>query len=36
VYVANYRRAVYDGWTVENLVAHLREQLKLILAGVRA
>ncbi|MFT4251286.1 MAG: TetR/AcrR family transcriptional regulator [Caulobacter sp.] len=36
VYVANYRRAVFDGWTVENLVAHLREQLTLILAGVRA
>lgn len=36
VYVANYRRAVYDGWTVDNLVAHLREQLKLILAGARA
>jgi AcrR family transcriptional regulator len=36
VYLANYRRAVYDGWTVEALLARLSEQLKVILAGARA
>lgn len=36
VYVANYRRAVYDGWSVEALLARLSEQLKVIFAGARA
>ena len=36
VYVANYRRAVYDGWSVEALLARLSNQLKVILAGARA
>lgn len=36
VYVANYRRAVYDGWSVEALLARLSDQLKVILAGARA
>lgn len=36
VYVANYRRAVYDGWAVEALVSHLATQLKVIFAGARA
>ena len=36
VYVANYRRAVFDGWTVEALLARLSDQLKVIFAGARA
>lgn len=36
VYVANYRRAVYDGWSVEALLARLSDQLKVIFAGARA
>ncbi|MBU4433751.1 MAG: TetR/AcrR family transcriptional regulator [Alphaproteobacteria bacterium] len=36
VYVANYRRAVYDGWTVEALLARLSDQLKIIFAAARA
>ncbi|MBO9708664.1 MAG: TetR/AcrR family transcriptional regulator [Caulobacter sp.] len=36
VYVANYRRAIFDAWTVEALLARFAEQLKVILAGARA
>lgn len=36
VYVANYRRAVFDGWAVDALLARLSNQLKVILAGARA
>jgi len=36
VYVANYRRAVFDSWSVEALLARLSDQLKVILAGARA
>jgi AcrR family transcriptional regulator len=36
VYVASYRRAVYDKWSAEALLARLSEQLKVILAGSRA
>jgi AcrR family transcriptional regulator len=36
VYLANYRRAVYDGWSVGALLERLSNQLKIILAGVRA
>ncbi|PZR37354.1 TetR/AcrR family transcriptional regulator [Caulobacter segnis] len=36
VYLANYRRAVYDGWTVDALMERLSAQLKIIFAGVRA
>ena len=36
VYVANYRRAVYDGWSVDALLAKLSDQLKIIFAGARA
>jgi AcrR family transcriptional regulator len=36
VYVANYRRAVFDGWTTDALLARLAEQLKVIFAGARA
>jgi len=36
VYLANYRRAVYDGWSVEVLLERLSNQLKIIFAGARA
>ena len=36
VYVANYRKAIFDAWTVESLLARLGDQLKVILAGARA
>lgn len=36
VYLANYRRAVYDGWSVDALLARLSDQLKVIFAGARA
>lgn len=36
VYLANYRRVVYDGWSVEALLEHLSKQLKIVLAGARA
>ena len=36
VYVANYRRAIFDAWTVEALLTRLSDQLKVILAGARA
>ena len=36
VYVANYRRAVFDGWAVDALLARLSDQLKVIFAGARA
>ncbi|MDI1365592.1 MAG: TetR/AcrR family transcriptional regulator, partial [bacterium] len=32
----NDRRAVYDGWTVEALLARLSDQLKIIFAAARA
>lgn len=34
-YLANYRRAVYDGWGVENLKSRIAEQVGLVLAGLR-
>ncbi len=36
VYVANYRRAVFDGWSADALLARLSDQLKVIFAGARA
>ena len=35
VYVANYRRAIYDSWSAEALLERLTRQLGVILAGVR-
>lgn len=32
-YMANYRRAAYDAWTVEDLSKHLAAQIDVILAG---
>jgi AcrR family transcriptional regulator len=36
VYLSGYRSAVYERWTAEDMLKRLREQLLLILAGVRA
>ena len=33
-YVANFRRALFDGWTIERLVERMRAQIRLILAGL--
>jgi len=35
VYLANYRRAVYDGWSLETLRARLADQITVLLAGLR-
>jgi AcrR family transcriptional regulator len=32
-YLSNYRRAAYDGWTLETLTTHLGRQIDVILAG---
>jgi AcrR family transcriptional regulator len=34
--VANYRLAIFDGWDKARLLVRLHDQIKLILAGVRA
>jgi AcrR family transcriptional regulator len=36
VYVANYRRAVFDTWTADALLARLADQIKIIFASARA
>ncbi len=36
VYLANYRRAVFDGWSADDLTSRLSDQLELILAGAKA
>ena len=33
VYIANYRYAAYDGWGIEELTAHVRKQIDLILSS---
>jgi AcrR family transcriptional regulator len=33
-YQANYRRAIYDGWSLETLRARLTEQVELVLSGL--
>jgi AcrR family transcriptional regulator len=35
-YVANYRRAIFDHWDVERLLQRSREQIGLVLHGLRA
>ena len=32
-YLSNYRRAAYDGWSVEQLAKHVEKQVGVILAG---
>ncbi len=34
-YVSNYRRALYDGWTVDRMIARARQQTQLVLASFR-
>jgi AcrR family transcriptional regulator len=34
-YVGNYRRALYDDWSVDRLVERVRQQIQLVLAGLR-
>ncbi len=36
VYIANYRRAIFDGWALEALLARLSDQLKVIFSSARA
>ncbi|WP_426038702.1 TetR/AcrR family transcriptional regulator [Brevundimonas sp. DC300-4] len=33
-YLSNYRRAAYDGWTVDQLADHIARQVDTLLAGV--
>ncbi|OYX58297.1 MAG: TetR family transcriptional regulator [Brevundimonas subvibrioides] len=33
-YLSNYRRAAYDGWTVDQLADHIARQVDALLAGV--
>ncbi len=35
VYLAGYRRAVFDGWTTDDMTSRLSDQINLILAGAR-
>jgi AcrR family transcriptional regulator len=35
-YLSNYRRAAYDGWTVDQLADHVGRQVDTLLAGVAA
>jgi len=35
-YLSNYRRAAYDGWTLEKLAEHADRQVEVILAGALA
>lgn len=34
-YLSNYRRAAYDGWTVDQLADHVGRQMDALLAGAR-
>lgn len=36
VYLSGYRAAVYEGWMADDMIDRLAQQLKIILAGVRA
>ena len=36
VYLAGYCRAVFDGWTADDLTSRLSDQINLILAGARS
>ena len=36
VYLAGYRRAVFDAWTVDDMTSRLSDQINLILAGARS
>jgi len=34
-YVGNYRRALYDDWSADRLIERVRQQIQLVLAGLR-
>jgi AcrR family transcriptional regulator len=34
-YVGNYRRALFDDWSADRLIERMREQIQLVLAGLR-
>lgn len=34
-YVGNYRRALFDDWNADRLIERMREQIQLVLAGLR-
>jgi AcrR family transcriptional regulator len=34
-YVANYRRALFDDWDADRLIQRMRDQIQLVLAGLR-
>ena len=34
-YVSNYRRALFDGWSVDRLIERVGQQVRVILAGLR-
>ena len=34
-YVSNYRRALFDDWSVDRLIERTREQVQLVLSGLR-
>jgi AcrR family transcriptional regulator len=34
-YLANFRRAIYDGWSLETLRARLSDQIAIVLAGLK-
>lgn len=34
-YVGNYRRALFDDWSADRLVERMRQQIQLVLAGLR-
>jgi hypothetical protein len=36
VYLAGYRRAVFDAWTADDMTSRLSDQINLILAGARS
>lgn len=35
-YLANYRRAVFDHWGLEQLLTHLAQQIEVLIAGAEA
>jgi AcrR family transcriptional regulator len=34
-YVSNYRRALFDDWSADRLIERVRQQVQLVLAGLR-
>jgi len=34
-YVSNYRRALFDGWSIDRLIERVRQQISMVLASLR-